>query len=121
LTRVRQIYEGWRNDLLPPSHLKEQIESVSSERMRMCEGCTYHSETRKKKLGYTTVRLDVSLYKRGVEYVDIVHILNEEEKDTVGIQFTEEYMHRNFKQNARENIIFPTNGKMTEDDLNDLV
>lgn len=63
----------------------------------------------------------LSLYKRGVEYVDIVHLLNEEEKDTVGIQFTEEYMHKNFKNNAREDVIFPTDGKITEDDLNDLI
>lgn len=63
----------------------------------------------------------LSLYKRGVDYVDIVHILNEDEKDTVGIQFTEEYMHKTSKNNARENIIFPSKGKMTEDDLNDLI
>lgn len=63
----------------------------------------------------------LSLYKRGVDYVDIVHLLNEGDKDSVGIQFTEEYMHKNFKQDAREDVIFPTERKMTEDDLNDLI
>lgn len=56
---MRQIYEGWRNDLLPPAHLKEQITRTSNERMLICEGCTYHSEVRKRKLGYSTPRMDV--------------------------------------------------------------
>lgn len=54
-----QIYEGWRNNLLPPKKLKQQINQVSKERMGICEKCTYHSEVRKKKLGYKTIRTDV--------------------------------------------------------------
>lgn len=54
-----QIYEGWRNNLFPASNLKEQIAQVSKERMSICEKCTYHSEVRKKKLGYKIRRFDV--------------------------------------------------------------
>lgn len=56
---VRQIYEGWKNDLLPSADMKEQIDLVSQQRIRICEGCTYHSEVRKRKLGYSTLRMDV--------------------------------------------------------------
>jgi hypothetical protein len=56
---VRQIYEGWKNDLLPSAHMKEQIELISQQRIKICEGCTYHSEVRKRKLGYSSLRMDV--------------------------------------------------------------
>lgn len=39
----REIYEGWRNHLLPPSKLKKAIEKVSKERLAICEYCEYNS------------------------------------------------------------------------------
>ena len=51
-----QIYEGWRNNLIPPARLKETIKQVSEERMEVCKDCEYHSENRKK---YKTYRMDV--------------------------------------------------------------
>lgn len=51
-----QIYEGWRNRLLTRS---ERIESLSAHRMEICSNCIFHSDNRKKKLNYTTLRMDV--------------------------------------------------------------
>jgi hypothetical protein len=34
-----QIYEGWRNKLIPPAHLKDIIEETAKERMEICNGC----------------------------------------------------------------------------------
>tara|TARA_R110002167_G_scaffold65739_1_gene185981 strand:- start:472 stop:756 length:285 start_codon:yes stop_codon:yes gene_type:complete len=39
-----QILEGWRNKLLPPEHLKEEIEKVSAERISICNNCEFHSK-----------------------------------------------------------------------------
>ena len=52
---VSQIYEGWRNNLLPPKELKETIKTTSEERLAICEACDYHSKNRKN---YKTVRPD---------------------------------------------------------------
>jgi hypothetical protein len=51
-----QIYEGWRNRLLTRS---ERIESLSAYRMEICKNCIFHSENRKQKLNYSTLRMDV--------------------------------------------------------------
>lgn len=45
--------------MFPAPELKEQIEKVSASRMAICKGCTYHSEVRKQKLNYKTIRPDV--------------------------------------------------------------
>ena len=50
---VGEIYEGWKNKLLPDADMKEQIELVSTERMAICDGCVNHSKNHK------TVRPDV--------------------------------------------------------------
>lgn len=39
--------------------MKECIEEVAKERLSICEKCTFHSEVRKEKLNYKTVRFDV--------------------------------------------------------------
>ena len=52
-----QIYEGWRNKLVPPAEIKEAIKATSKERLDICAGCEYQSENRKAK-GWKTVRLD---------------------------------------------------------------
>ncbi len=38
-----QIYEGWRNQLFPPDHLKKAIESVSRSRRKICNYCEHNS------------------------------------------------------------------------------
>lgn len=63
----------------------------------------------------------LSLYKRGVDYVDVVHLLNEEGSDSVGIQFTEEYMHKKYKEEGEQSVVVPVNRKITDEDLNDLL
>ena len=46
-TKFGQILEGWRNNLIPPEHLKKEIEKVSSERISICESCKFHSKNYK--------------------------------------------------------------------------
>ena len=38
-----QIYEGWRNNLVPPADLKTQIIEVGKERTKICLECEHHS------------------------------------------------------------------------------
>lgn len=42
-----QIYEGWRNKLIPPSKLKDLITSTSEERINICLNCPHHSKFHK--------------------------------------------------------------------------
>lgn len=52
-----QIYEGWKNRIVPPAHMKDVIELTSRDRTQICLGCEHHSENRKKN-GYKTMRPD---------------------------------------------------------------
>jgi hypothetical protein len=55
-----QIYEGWKNKLIPSKLLKEQIKTVSDERMEICDRCPFHSENRKlRDKKFSTIRPDV--------------------------------------------------------------
>lgn len=40
---IKNIIEGWRNELIPPKDLKEAIEKMSSERLSFCISCEYNS------------------------------------------------------------------------------
>lgn len=44
-----EIWEGWRNHLVPPSRLKEHILQVSEERLEICRNgpCEFHSSLHK--------------------------------------------------------------------------
>jgi hypothetical protein len=50
-----QIYEGWKNNLIPEKDLKDLIIKVSDERIEICKGCEFHSDNR---VGYKSLRLD---------------------------------------------------------------
>ena len=39
-----QIFEGWKNHLLPEERTKAFIEHVSSERLAICNACEHHSK-----------------------------------------------------------------------------
>ena len=52
MIKVKEIYEGWRNNLFPPEAMKEQIAKVSAERLVICEACENHSKN------HTSVRPD---------------------------------------------------------------
>ena len=55
---LNEIYEGWRNKLIPPSHLKEQIQKVAEERNSICSKCEWNSINRRKNENYKTMRPD---------------------------------------------------------------
>mgnify|MGYP003647635188 CR=1 FL=1 len=40
--QFKQIYEGWKNMLVPPSEMKALIEQVSKDRLEICEACPKH-------------------------------------------------------------------------------
>lgn len=44
LPKLSEIFEGWRNKIVPPEALKEIIEVVSKERTSICEECPNHSK-----------------------------------------------------------------------------
>lgn len=50
---VQQIFEGWRNHLLPRKELELVIEQTSKERMEICNNCEYVSTK------HTSLRPDV--------------------------------------------------------------
>lgn len=52
MINLAQIYEGWRNKLVPPAHLKKLISDTAEERINICLNCPNHSRFHK------TVRLD---------------------------------------------------------------
>lgn len=41
----KQIYEGWKNLLVPSKELKEKIQEVSQTRLELCNTCKYKSST----------------------------------------------------------------------------
>lgn len=41
---VSQIYEGWKNHLLPEERMKAFIEHVSISRLDICNACEFHSK-----------------------------------------------------------------------------
>jgi len=45
-----QIYEGWRNKLVPPTEMKEIIAATSKERLSICDKCPLHSKNHKTPL-----------------------------------------------------------------------
>jgi hypothetical protein len=45
-----QVYEGWRNKLVPPAKMKKLIHNVSEERLAICSVCPFHSKNHKTPL-----------------------------------------------------------------------
>lgn len=58
MINLKQVYEGWRNKLIPPSEIKEQIDRVAEERTTICEKCEFVSSNMKKFKNYHTMRPD---------------------------------------------------------------
>lgn len=40
---IKEIADGWKNDLLPASELKEAIQKMSEERLAICRACPFNS------------------------------------------------------------------------------
>lgn len=52
MSKLSQIYEGWRNNLIPPKKLQEVIALTSTTRLAICDSCPHHSKFHK------TIRVD---------------------------------------------------------------
>lgn len=57
--KLTQIYEGWKNHLLPEERTKAFIEHVSLERTSICEACDKHSSK------HSTIRPDAHCVECG--------------------------------------------------------
>jgi len=55
MSKLNQIYEGWRNHIYPPEALKDIIKTTSETRLKVCKTCPEHSSN---KEGYETIRPD---------------------------------------------------------------
>ncbi len=55
---IKNIWEGWRNSIIPPKELKEKIEETAKERLAICEDCIYNSNRARKELDYKSARFD---------------------------------------------------------------
>jgi hypothetical protein len=53
--KLYELYEGWKNHLLPEDRLVKIINETSKQRLKICKGCPLHSTN---KEGYVTIRLD---------------------------------------------------------------
>jgi hypothetical protein len=53
-----QIYEGWKNHLLPEERKKAFIEYVSQERLDICTQCEEHSYNRPEDTLISVIRPD---------------------------------------------------------------
>lgn len=47
--KLSEVYEGWRNHLLPPEELEKVIKAVSAERLKICAACEWHSKNHDSK------------------------------------------------------------------------
>lgn len=52
---LMQIYEGWKNKILPKKELKNSIREVGEIRIEICKSCEFHSDNR---VGYKSMRMD---------------------------------------------------------------
>ena len=43
-----QVWEGWRNSIIPPTQLKEKIEQTYHLRMEICKECEEFSENKRE-------------------------------------------------------------------------
>ena len=57
----KKIYEGWRNQIIPPKELKELIEKTGTIRMDVCRKCEHNS----KNFTGKTYRFDEHCMKCG--------------------------------------------------------
>lgn len=40
---LKQVYEGWKNDLFPAKELKDVIRNTQAERLSICRTCPFNS------------------------------------------------------------------------------
>lgn len=47
MSKIGEIFEGWRNHLSPSKYMKEKIIQVSEQRLAICRECPFHSSKHK--------------------------------------------------------------------------
>lgn len=56
---LKQIYEGWKNHVLPEENEKAFIEHISKQRIDICNSCEFHSKN------HLSIRPDVHCVECG--------------------------------------------------------
>jgi transcription initiation factor IIE alpha subunit len=92
---LHDIWEGWRNNLIPPERLKKEIERVSRQRRNICNQCEYNSKF------HDTWRPDIHCIECGctlsaktkclscdcpLSSPKWTHVLSEEQEDEINIK-----------------------------------
>jgi len=65
MSKIQEVYDGWKNLINPDEDLKPFIEDVSAARMKICLGCEFHSDNVKNKSLLSEVRFDKHCTKCG--------------------------------------------------------
>jgi hypothetical protein len=92
----------------------------------------HHEKSKITKVNLSSfIDILLNIYKKGVDYVDILHLVDKNTgHDIVGLNFTEEYMYKKrdkdqFNNPEGEEIIpqsmFPRRNKINKDDINKLI
>jgi hypothetical protein len=55
MAKLKQIVEGWKNNLTPTQFLDAQLIKIADERMSICQQCEEYSSNKK---GYSSMRID---------------------------------------------------------------
>lgn len=43
MSRIKEVFDGWKNHLLPPKGMEETIIEMSTERLDICRQCPFNS------------------------------------------------------------------------------
>lgn len=54
----KEVFEGWKNSIIPSKELKEKIEETAQERLLICQDCIYNSNRARIELEYKSIRID---------------------------------------------------------------
>lgn len=47
MSKLQEIYDGWKNLLVPNEEMKPYIEEVAAERIKICRECKFNSKNDK--------------------------------------------------------------------------
>jgi hypothetical protein len=62
---LQEMYDGWKNLLIPEEELKPFIEEIAAKRTKICEGCPFHSKNVEVPTLSTRIRFDDHCTKCG--------------------------------------------------------
>lgn len=52
MSKLQEMYDGWRNLLVPSEEMEKIVEPIAARRLAICEACPFHS------MYHKTIRFD---------------------------------------------------------------